>query len=110
MDAYVYQSALLCADCGKAIRANTPALDVLSNQELQRLDFDSKDLPMGPYSNGGGEADRPQHCDHCGRFLQNPLTDEGLNYVREAVQAVQDWQEHSQGSASVIRLWQRFYL
>jgi len=28
----------------------------------------------GPYPDGGGEADAPQHCGGCGVFLENPLT------------------------------------
>jgi hypothetical protein len=67
---------------------------------------DSDTFPQGPYANGGGEADSPQHCDHCAKFLENPLTSDGLAYVREATQ---DWQESSVGVPEVIGAWQRFY-
>lgn len=96
MDAYVYHAALLCRDCAQA--------------ELGRLPWplresgDSDKSPQGPYPDGGGEADIPQHCDHCGVFLENPLTPGGVEYVRAAVddckrsgrecpQSVQEWRE-----------------
>jgi len=34
---------------------------------------DCDEYPVGPYPEGGGEADYPRHCDHCGLFLRNPL-------------------------------------
>ena len=37
------------------------------------------------YSDGGGEADCPQHCAACHRPLNNQLTAEGVSYVLEAV-------------------------
>lgn len=45
--------------------------------------YDSDDFPKGPYPEGGGEADTPQHCDSCHEFLENPLTSDGMAYVRE---------------------------
>ena len=52
------------------------------------------------FPNGGGEADAPQHCDSCGVFLENPLTDEGVQYVLEAIE---------EGSGSCIAEWAAFY-
>src|SRR3954469_15157799 len=43
--------------------------------------WDSDKFPKGPYENGGGEADTPQHCDQCMAFLENPLTEDGCAYV-----------------------------
>lgn len=45
--------------------------------------YDSDEFPKGPYLDGGGESDTPQHCGACHEFLENPLTDDGLEYVRE---------------------------
>lgn len=74
MRVYVYQAALLCEDCGELVK-----------QSLLHDEFgDSDYYPQGPYSDGGGAADTPQHCDHCERFLENPLTDDGRDYVRAA--------------------------
>jgi hypothetical protein len=52
---------------------------------INESDYDSHDLPKGPYADGGGEADAPQHCDGCGQFLQNPLTGDGRTYVEGAI-------------------------
>lgn len=45
--------------------------------------YDSDEWPKGPYPDGGGEADTPQHCAGCHEFLENPLTSDGYEYVRE---------------------------
>jgi hypothetical protein len=45
--------------------------------------YDSDEYPKGPYPNGGGESDSPQHCADCREFLENPLTSDGYDYVRE---------------------------
>jgi len=73
VNAYIYQAALLCEHCANAWREGLTDTG------------DSDDYPQGPYSEGGGEADSPQHCDTCGLFLENPLTAEGVGYVEEAM-------------------------
>lgn len=84
MDAYIYQAALLCPDCAKI----APRDDV-----------------EGPYDNGGGEADSPQHCDHCGVFLKNPLTADGEGYVREAIYDAM----HDGELNGALVTWRNFY-
>ena len=77
MKAYVFQAALLCEDCAET-----------TMQSLEKAGKpsdgwgDSENWPQGPYEDGGGEADTPQHCDHCRIFLENPLTTDGEEYVR----------------------------
>ena len=39
----------------------------------------------GPYADGGGEADTPQHCAYCGIYLDNPWTQDCVDYVAEAL-------------------------
>lgn len=91
MDAYVYQAALICSDCEPKVQA-----DII----MRGLDTpggwakfvgwereDSSHFPQGPYANGGGEADCPQHCDICTTFLENPLTSDGVEYVQHVVSA-----------------------
>lgn len=68
MNAYVADAALICEAC--ATNANR--------------------LNDGPHADGGGEADTPQHCDVCGKFLHNPLTADGHAYVRELIGAKAD--------------------
>lgn len=76
MNAYIYQAALLCEDCAREVRASLVVKCLNDGQH------DSETYPQGPYPDGGGEADCPQHCDHCGEFLDNPLTDEGARNLR----------------------------
>lgn len=100
MNAYVYQAAMWCEDCAAEIR-NTLAM---GKSELDIEKEDSEHWPQGPYSNGGGEADCPQHCDDCGKFLENPLTDDGYKYVAEAIDSWPD-----AGSQEFLRQWAEFY-
>jgi hypothetical protein len=83
MDVYVYQAALLCEECGEKTRVERAAL-APENPDDEST-YDSDNWPKGPYADGGGEADCPQHCDVCHVFLENPLTSEGLDYVRETI-------------------------
>jgi hypothetical protein len=100
MDVYLYNAALWCGPCMiKALvaerKAAPGAIDVPPAEALEQIvsasgftsesEYDSDDLPKGPYADGGGEADTPQHCDGCGQFLGNPLTDNGLIYVEDAL-------------------------
>jgi len=76
MDAYVYQASFVCVPCGRDIKARLG-----KNSDTG----DSNTYPQGPYGEGGGEADSPQHCDCCNEFLENPLTNDGYDAVREAI-------------------------
>lgn len=81
MNVYVYKAALLCESCGEDARA---ALECPGTVEYESS-YDSDEYPKGPYPDGGGEADSPQHCDNCDLFLENPLTGDGYAYVRGLV-------------------------
>jgi len=111
MDVYVFQAALLCTDCASEACAgsHTPT------DERE----DSDKYPQGPYVEGGGEADSPQHCDYCGLFLENPLTLDGESYVRDKAKAFNThpdmaWTEIAaaaeNGGQPVLGEWIRFYL
>jgi hypothetical protein len=115
VQAYIFQSALWCAPCIaeiKRTRAKPAHVD-----EANEHTYDSGEWPKGPYPNGGGEADTPQHCEGCGVFLENPLTPDGDAYVREAAAefAGRDlsWEEIAQraeaGGKPVLADWIRFY-
>lgn len=94
MKAFIYRADIYCEGCGNAIKRD---LDTASLVTLE----DSDHYPQGPYCNGGGEADCPQHCGACGVFLENPLTSDGVEYVREALT--------SDGDASILAEWRDFY-
>ena len=69
MEGYIYQADIYCADCAKKYRIG------------EKDSGDSDQFPQGPYDNGGGESDFPQHCGNCNLFLENPLTSYGEKYV-----------------------------
>ena len=81
MNVYSYHGVLLCEDC-------VPTIE--------------NDEDVGWFPNGGGEADTPQHCHCCGVFLENPLTRDGEDYVRSAL-------DDGDGNPEVLEIWREFY-
>jgi hypothetical protein len=86
MDVYIYAAALLCEDCGEAQRQHLDEAFADNGAAPGTDEDDSDRYPQGPYPDGGGEADSPQHCDQCGTFLENPLTGDGYAYLRAQVE------------------------
>lgn len=72
MRCFTYQAGLLCEMCGNLQAA-------MLDQEHKPDTGDSDDYPQGPFQ--VSEADAPQHCEACGVFLENPLTNEGRAYL-----------------------------
>jgi hypothetical protein len=103
MKAYIYQAAFLCETCAHHKRA---AILNAMPDFAAHVPEDSDRYPQGPYANGGGEADTPQHCDACGVFLENPLTPDGVTYLQEKVAAFESGEG---GRAEVIHEWIAFY-
>jgi hypothetical protein len=99
MDAYIYRAALYCESCMMKLEIERYPEDDWRWQ-------DSEHSPQGPYADGGGEADTPQHCDDCGLFLENPLTGAGydyvLNYIIEAMRG-------QAAATDVLDTWARYY-
>jgi hypothetical protein len=91
MNAYIFQAASLCESCAKDTQTKLDRVATEHGNVSFSYRKDSDKYPQGPYSDGGGEADTPQHCDHCGVFLENPLTGDGYAYVREQVREVLDY-------------------
>lgn len=100
MQAYIYCADIYCEDCGRAIRKRIKAEGFAPADPRDETSYDSDEYPKGPYDEGGGEADCPQHCGSgadclnalelsngtkVGAWLENPLTRDGANYVREAL-------------------------
>jgi hypothetical protein len=101
MYAYVYQAALYCAACGEKLK-DFPSIAA----EIRHAPEDSDSYPQGPYSDGGGEADSPQHCDGCGVFLENPLTGDGTRYVNEKLT---EHARNGSGNKTVLETWAKYY-
>lgn len=106
MKAFIYQAALLCESCGVAKQTELNRIATQHDNPHYGYREDSNNYPQGPYGEGGGEADCPQHCDACGRFLENPLTTDGTAYVRDLIS-----QHHAngRGSADVLKTLAEFY-
>jgi len=108
MDVYVFQAALYCEACGKALVRDL-------RQHGVEDTGDSDDFPQGPFPDGGGEADTPQHCDsgaqclgaeviggrRVGAFLENPLTGDGETYVRQSLEET--------SASPLVRFWAEHY-
>lgn len=120
MNVYIFQAALLCEGCGEATRNQLRESTIQLHPgfvESDEYTYDSDYFPKGPYGDGGGEADSPQHCDHCQVFLGNSLTTDGVAYVREQLNEVEDtsgfdcpldWHEFSKRLATdhpVLAIW-----
>jgi hypothetical protein len=102
MDAYIYQAALWCEECAAEIQLEVPVPQGANLEDNDEATWDSDDYPKGPYADGGGEADTPQHCDGCGEFLENPLTEDGHLYV---IEAIVEHLANGRGTASVLTEW-----
>lgn len=117
MKAFIYQAALLCADCAETERERLTT-ETGTSRQLLETGTDSEGYPQGPYGDGGGEADCPQHCDHCGVFLENPLTPDGDTYVRNLAEEYEtapdmSWQEIAEAAEAdgkqTLAEWIRYY-
>jgi hypothetical protein len=97
---YVFQSAIYCETCAKQIEAGCKTRGSQFWPESMREDSDH--YPQGPYSIGFDEFDSPQHCDACGMFLENPLTQDGVDYIRDAI-------KRNDGNPVVLKQWRDFY-
>ena len=98
MYVYVYRSDFLCDRCGESVRQAIPC----PGNPNDEYSYDSDDWPKGPFPNGGGEADCPQHCSRCEIFLENPLTTGGYKYLKSVL-------DSSEGNSVVLTLWSDFY-
>jgi hypothetical protein len=125
MNVYMLKAALYCEPCGEReadgfplglrpdCECGQPAKShgVNGDELLECVEYwpeetlyDSDDYPKGPYPNGGGEADTPQHCDSCSVFLENPLTEDGRDYVRGALAM-----DEEPLANFITRQWAAFY-
>lgn len=113
-EAYIYAADIYCAACGEDIRARLKREGKKPRNAGDETAYDSDEYPKGPYTDGGGEADCPQHCGShakcldptiigdqvCGHFLENPLTTEGVKYVLDS---------HMESNNEVTQFWMDHY-
>jgi len=114
MQVYIYAADIYCEQCGEAIRERIIREGFAPADPDDQRSYDSDEFPKGPYCDGGGEADCPQHCGagpQCvnaiefddghkvGAWLENELTADGVEYVREAIRE----------GGEVAEMWADFY-
>lgn len=100
MNVFVYRADLLCEDCGNATRQQLTRRGEAPPHPEDESSYDSFEFPKGPYLDGGGEADHPCYCRDCDTFLENPLTPDGVAYVRGT---------HDRHPTDTSREWCEFY-
>jgi hypothetical protein len=96
MDVYIFNADIFCANCANEM------IDECRERGIDD-DSDSDQFPQGPYPQGGGEADCPQHCSSCHAFLENPLTGDGDDYVLAAIA------DDPERENAVTNEWREFY-
>lgn len=125
---FIYAADIYCDDCGEQIKTRIlnelwgPSYgddcpDGTPSDEFTRYDdlashledmschhYDSDDYPKPCI--GSDESDTPQHCADCGVFLENDLTGDGADYVRETVR--EDIQSGRTDSVACTE-WRTFY-
>lgn len=105
-DVFIYCADIYCSGCGSAIKRD---LDQCPSESMLRYGDTAKEdsnyYPQGPYADGGGEADCPQHCGACAALLRNPLTGDGESYVRAAVD---DAESDGEMNGALIE-WRDYY-
>ena len=124
MDAYIYKAGLWCGPCViktvvAARKAAPGAIDMSPAEALQQVvsangftresDYDSDDLPKGPYAQGGGEADTPQQCEGCRQFLGNPLTSDGVLWVEDVIRGYLTTRKATAATTDTVNEWADFY-
>ena len=100
MNAYIYNAALWCEECAKAIKTTLANSSYMPEDPSDESSYDSGDYPKGPFSDGGGEADSAQHCDagpdcfnaetlsdgrKIGTWLENDLTSDGVKWAEDLI-------------------------
>ncbi len=103
---YAYNADIYCDACGKEIKKD------LDRQGIED-EGDTDGYPQ--WFDDGSEADSPQHCgngEDClfaeevelgwrvGCFLENELTTDGIEYVKE---------QHQKSPSAITRRWVDFY-
>jgi len=107
VNVYVFQAALYCEECGEDLVRKLDMEGKTPETPCDENSYDSDDYPKGPYTEEQvGESDSPSHCDACNKFLESPLTKDGLVYVLETV--LEDL-ENGRRDSVACRIWAPFY-
>jgi len=102
MKIYMFQADLYCKPCGESITATLP-----EPTEFEREYPDSESHPIAVDSSEGA-SDSPDHCGNheCELFLERNLTEDGIEYVKEAVEEL----KFGHGRSDIVQQWSEFYI
>lgn len=94
MSVFMFRAAFYCSDCA----GDLPQPPALTWDEIDHAEYlwDSDDVAIE--FPDAGEADCPQHCDRCHVMLDHRLTNDGIDYVLEALR-------DGSGDPDVHRQW-----
>jgi hypothetical protein len=103
---YMYDGDLYCTNCAKELKHYLETNGVAASAAgiAPALENDPDKLPQGPFS--VGESDYPDYCGNCGEFLENPLTTDGYENLRQAVEA---YENEGSGDPSTMQELIDFY-
>jgi hypothetical protein len=101
----IYKADVYCIDCTKRISAGIQAAGfavVRNGGTTGKLsDVELLDSDNFPQTCMNGEADSPQHCASCNEFLENPLTTDGYNWLRNECATKPD--------SITVQMWAEYY-
>lgn len=111
---YIYQADIWCQSCGLEICNRLRKHGEAPENTDDQTTYDSNEYPKECCDSG--ESDSPQHCaagPDCleydepefgwkvGKFLENDLTQDGYDYVKEYLK--------TDPNSAVVRLWANYY-
>lgn len=107
MQHYIYQASIYCKSCGEELKKELTEQGKAPENPGDFETFDSGDFPKGPFPRSMNESDSPEHCHDCGIFLENPLTDHGVDYVYRRIKG---WSEQKgEYNKEIVKEWLDYY-
>lgn len=100
----IYQADMWCDECTKGIKEDHAKGGFVPADPDDQHTYDSDQYPKD--CDVTCESDCPQHCAGCHVFLENDLTCDGADYVREAVK---DDIETGHHDSVALTEWMPFY-
>ena len=100
----IYCADMWCDECTEKIKEDHARDGFVPNDPDDQHTYDSDEYPKD--CDVTGESDCPQHCAGCQVFLENELTCDGADYVR---QAVTDDIEMGHHNSVALTEWMPYY-
>ena len=108
MKIFMFQADWFCEPCGEAIKEtiDIATLPYPGEGLFREWYLDSDSFPI-EYDSSEGESDTPDHCANmeCELFLERNLTEDGIAYVRDAVEEL----KFGHGRNEIVQEWVDYY-